>query len=185
MVLNPDDPQSKHILTGDGISEPLCAGEKRWGALPPNVLIDLVVESGGAFEWYKDSVKVSNALKRVDYKMGQIVAYGMDGYNSQITGDISSTIGVNCGMSTGRNGVVIGLDVFNQQMTGNVSKTLNNRATDSDHVPCVVFVKKRNAQSIDDYETRDRDAVSRTLNEFDNNSEARATAIVVNNSGQQ
>lgn len=31
---------------------------------------------------------------------------GMDGYNSTLTGDVSSTIGVNAGMSTGRNGVV-------------------------------------------------------------------------------
>lgn len=31
---------------------------------------------------------------------------GFDGYNSGLTGDKSSTLGVNCGMSTGRNGVV-------------------------------------------------------------------------------
>lgn len=36
------------------------------------------------------------------------VAYisGVDGYNGDLTGDIASTIGVNCGMSTGRNGVM-------------------------------------------------------------------------------
>ena len=32
---------------------------------------------------------------------------GIDGYNSTLTGDLSSTLGVNCGMSTGRNGVVV------------------------------------------------------------------------------
>ena len=32
---------------------------------------------------------------------------GFDGYNSTLTGDKSSTLGVNCGMSTGRNGVVV------------------------------------------------------------------------------
>jgi len=32
---------------------------------------------------------------------------GFDGYNGDLTGDVSATIGVNCGMSSGRNGVVI------------------------------------------------------------------------------
>ena len=33
-------------------------------------------------------------------------AVGFDGYNAQVTGDKSATLGVNCGMTTGRNGVV-------------------------------------------------------------------------------
>jgi len=36
---------------------------------------------------------------------GQDVA-GFDGYNGDLTGDKAATLGVNCGMSTGRNGVV-------------------------------------------------------------------------------
>lgn len=35
-----------------------------------------------------------------------MIVEGMDGYNAALTGDKSSTLGVNCGMSTGRNGVV-------------------------------------------------------------------------------
>ena len=34
--------------------------------------------------------------------------------------------------------VCVGIDLYNQAMTGGVSKTLNNRATDSDHIPCVL-----------------------------------------------
>lgn len=34
---------------------------------------------------------------------------------------------------------VVGIDLYNQAMTGGVSKTLNNRATDADHVPCVLI----------------------------------------------
>ena len=34
-------------------------------------------------------------------------ATGFDGYNASLTGEVSSTIGVNCGMSTGRNGIVL------------------------------------------------------------------------------
>ena len=31
---------------------------------------------------------------------------GFDGYNGDLTGDRAATLGVNCGMSTGRNGVI-------------------------------------------------------------------------------
>lgn len=34
-------------------------------------------------------------------------AAGFDGYNGDMTGDVSATLGVNCGMSTGRNGIVL------------------------------------------------------------------------------
>ena len=34
-----------------------------------------------------------------------LVVEGMDGYNATLTGDKSATLGVNCGMSTGRNGI--------------------------------------------------------------------------------
>jgi DNA (cytosine-5)-methyltransferase 1 len=33
-------------------------------------------------------------------------AVGFDGYNGDLTGEVSSTLGVNCGMSTGRNGII-------------------------------------------------------------------------------
>lgn len=36
----------------------------------------------------------------------QFAVCGMDGYNGALTGDVSSTLGVNCGMTTGRNGVI-------------------------------------------------------------------------------
>ena len=37
---------------------------------------------------------------------GSVGAVGIDGYNFSITGDKAATVGVNCGMSTGRNGVI-------------------------------------------------------------------------------
>lgn len=43
-------------------------------------------------------------------------ATGFDGYNGQLTGDVSATLGVNCGMSTGRNGIVLN-DQGGQQIT--------------------------------------------------------------------
>ena len=38
------------------------------------------------------------------------VVVGVDGYNAAVTGDVSSSLGVNCGMSTGRNGVAYGIN---------------------------------------------------------------------------
>ena len=34
--------------------------------------------------------------------------------------------------------IAIGVDLYNQTTTGGVAKTLSNRATDADHVPCVI-----------------------------------------------
>ncbi len=66
---------------------------------------------------------------------------GIDFYNTAITGDVSSTLGVNCGKQHGRNGVLgcVGLDAYNQALTGDVAKSLNSAATDTDHIPSVVI----------------------------------------------
>ena len=52
--LNQWDVQSKHIVLPTGICESLCSGEKRWGALPPNVCYEVndgqVYESMGSAE---------------------------------------------------------------------------------------------------------------------------------------
>lgn len=56
---------------------------------------------------------------------------GIDGYNAQLTGDMSATLGTNCGMSTGRNGVI---EILNDQggdslnvEKGGVSPTLRSQ----------------------------------------------------------
>lgn len=38
---------------------------------------------------------------------GKTKAIGFDGYNASLTGDRVATLGVNCGMSTGRQGVIV------------------------------------------------------------------------------
>ena len=42
----------------------------------------------------------------ISFHFAQEAALGFDGYNTALTGEHSSTLGINCGMSTGRNGVV-------------------------------------------------------------------------------
>lgn len=63
-------------------------------------------------------------------------ASGIDGYNGDVTGNVSATLGVNCGMSTGRNGVVLN-DQGGSRMdiTDDVTCTLRAEAH---HPPCVM-----------------------------------------------
>lgn len=67
---------------------------------------------------------------------GSLGATGFDGYNGCLTGEISSTIGANCGMSTGRNGIVLN-DQGGSRMdiTDEVTATLRAEAH---HPPCVL-----------------------------------------------
>ena len=68
-------------------------------------------------------------------------ATGFDGYNGSLTDDTSATLGVNCGMSTGRNGVVLNYQGGNRMdVTEDVTCTLRAEAH---HPPCV-FVAVEN-----------------------------------------
>lgn len=63
-------------------------------------------------------------------------ATGFDGYNGQLTGDVSATLGVNCGMSPGRNGIVL-----NDQVGSRMDVTYEVTCTlwaESHHPPCVM-----------------------------------------------
>lgn len=62
-------------------------------------------------------------------------ATGFDGYNGDLTGDVSATLGVNCGMSTGRNGIVLNDQGGNRMdVTEEVTCTLR---AESHHPPLV------------------------------------------------
>ena len=63
-------------------------------------------------------------------------ATGFDGYNGSLTEEASSTLGVNCGMSTGRNGIVLNDQGGNRMdITEEVTSTLRAEAH---HPPCVM-----------------------------------------------
>jgi DNA (cytosine-5)-methyltransferase 1 len=66
----------------------------------------------------------------------RIGAAGYDGYNGSLTEEVSSTLGVNCGMSTGRNGIVLNDQGGNRMdITEEVTSTLRAEAH---HPPCVM-----------------------------------------------
>lgn len=65
-----------------------------------------------------------------------IGAAGYDGYNCSLTEEVSSTLGVNCGMSTGRNSIVLNDQGGNRMdITEEVTSTLRAEAH---HPPCVM-----------------------------------------------
>ena len=85
-----------------------------------------------AFGQYADTGKAST-LKSRDFKDATdlVVAgpIGIDGYNSAVTGDKSATLGVNCGMATGRNGVCVSaVDCRNGVESPDVNGTLQAKA---------------------------------------------------------
>lgn len=64
-------------------------------------------------------------------------AAGFDGYNGSLTDDTTATLGVNCGMSTGRNGIVLNDQGGNRmEVSEDVAATL--RAENHGHPPCVM-----------------------------------------------
>lgn len=63
-------------------------------------------------------------------------AAGFDGYNASITGEVEATLGVNCGMSSGRNGVVLN-DQGGSRMGVTEDKVAALRA-EAHHPPCVM-----------------------------------------------
>ena len=62
-------------------------------------------------------------------------AVGIDGYNGDISGNVSATLGTTCGMSTGRNGVMhpppVGIDSRHACTTGELANTLGTNCGSS------------------------------------------------------
>ena len=64
-------------------------------------------------------------------------ATGFDGYNGSLTDDTSATLGANCGMSTGRNGIVLNDQGGDRmEVSDDIAATL--RAENHGHPPCVM-----------------------------------------------
>ena len=63
-------------------------------------------------------------------------ATGFDGYNGSMTGDVVSTLGTNCGMSSGRTGIVLN-DQGGNRMDVTEDMTCTLRA-EAHHPPCVL-----------------------------------------------
>lgn len=89
---------SKYYLTKKACSGILRRAKDREKELPPQLKDALELQAGIRQANYEDT-ESSGTL--ADQKIE-----GFDGYNSDLTGDVAATLGVNCGMSTGRNGII-------------------------------------------------------------------------------
>ena len=124
-----EDPSTKYYLTAKACSGILRRAFERGKALPRKLERALKIQAGLALpdgqvtdvDAYHinqrdegiDLHGVSGALMATsNMQMQTFVTQasenteGFDGYNGDLTGDVTATLGVNCGMSTGRNGIV-------------------------------------------------------------------------------
>lgn len=124
-----EDPSTKYYLTAKACSGILRRAFERGKALPRKLERALKIQAGLALpdgqvtdvDAYHinqrdegiDLHGVSGALMATsNMQMQTFVTQasenteGFDGYNGDLTGDVAATLGVNCGMSTGRNGIV-------------------------------------------------------------------------------
>ena len=86
--------------------------------------------SGYSAEGFRSWQRAAGSLET------RIGATGYDGYNGSLTDETAATLGVNCGMSTGRNGIVLNDQGGNRMdITEEVTSTLRAEAH---HPPCVM-----------------------------------------------
>ena len=92
---------------------------------------------------------------------------GIDGYNADLTGDKAATLGVNCGMSTGRNGVITDTHILDDQggsvmsvRTDGIAPTI--RAQMGGHPPVVMIPES--VEGLDAYNQALTGDKAKTLN---------------------
>lgn len=126
-ILEPN-PDPKYYLTTTACLGILRRAEERGKELPAQLKMALMIQAGLIDDPYTPSeVKayhinqrdegidlngVSGALMATNNMQMQTFVtqgeppIGFDGYNGDLTGGLAATLGINCGMSTGRNGVI-------------------------------------------------------------------------------
>ena len=101
-----DQPHSKYYLTRKACQGILRRARERGKELPPQLEDALAIQAG-------DKPMESDSDATAEH------AVGYDPHNGDISGDVSPTLGVNCGVSTGRNGV-LNLTAFTQNQRNEV-----------------------------------------------------------------
>lgn len=101
-----DQPHSKYYLTRKACQGILRRARERGKELPPQLEDALEIQAG-------DKRMESDSDASAEH------AVGYDPHNGDISGDVSPTLGVNCGVFTGRNGV-LNLTAFTQNQRNEV-----------------------------------------------------------------
>ena len=115
-------PHPRYYLTRKACLGILRRSAERGKDLPPQLKEALEIQAG---------IRSSDTLFQADEEEAEAPdsPIGFDGYNGDLTGEVSSTLGTNCGMSSGRNGVIqpfaVGIDSKHACATGDVALTLS------------------------------------------------------------
>lgn len=142
------------VITSDKISPCLSSGNPISGQASVGVCIAL--EPGAAQRLggyvYED---VSGTLRANMGDNQMAVAYSIENHpsdgrmNIDASGKVQTlTSRIGTGGGNGPMVMVEGVDCYNQSLTGEKSKTLTNKATDSDHIPCVVMDRSAYNQGV-------------------------------------
>ena len=141
--------ESAGEIVGDGFSIAWRVLDAQFWGVPQRrkrifLIADLAGRSAGQILFESESL---SGYTPQGFRAGQGTAFGaasgtdpagigFDGYNGCLTEDKSSTLGVNCGMSTGRNGLVLNDQGGNRMdVTDDVISTLRAEAH---HPPCIM-----------------------------------------------
>ena len=96
-------PHPRYYLTKKACAGIIRRSSERGKPLPPALQKALELQAGiqhgeipETTDTYNDGQNMEEAAEAV----------GFDGYNGDLTGNVTSTLGTNCGMSTGRNGIM-------------------------------------------------------------------------------
>ena len=113
--LTPWDTQTRRCYGVEGVAPGLCAGAETSGQNQQSFLVPytLKIRSGVSVDSYgkaagKGALIQENLSATLGTSQDQYLfqPVGADPYNGDLTGDKSSTLGVNCGLSSGRNSVI-------------------------------------------------------------------------------
>lgn len=108
-------PHPRYFLTRKACQGIIRRASERRKPLPPQLQQALEIQAG----MLEDRSQFDGCTDE---------AIGFDGYNGDLTGDVTATLGTNCGMSTGRNGVIqpppVGIDSKHACTTGEAANTL-------------------------------------------------------------
>ena len=109
-------PHPRYFLTRKACQGIIRRASERGKPLPPQLQQALEIQAG----MLEDRSQFDGCTDE---------AIGFDGYNGDLTGDVTATLGTNCGMSTGRNGVIqpppVGIDSKHACTIGEVANTLS------------------------------------------------------------
>jgi len=115
-------PHPRYFLTRKACAGIIRRASERGKPLPPQLQQALEIQAG-------------LTASQVVPTMEDNPTVGIDGYNGDITGDVSATLGMNCGMSTGRNGIMhpplVGIDSKHACTTGELANTLSTNCGSS------------------------------------------------------